>query len=52
MPTELYSTLFDELGRNVANADVEDADDKLDSLPDEAFENRKILSDPINCLEL
>jgi len=52
MPDEMYSTLFNELSRIDAMKGVNDAEDKLGTLPDEAFENRDKMSDSINCLEL
>jgi len=52
MPEELYSTLFKELGSIEEHKAAIDADDKLDDLPEEAFEDRESMSDPINCLEI
>jgi len=52
MPDEMYSTLFKELSHIDTMKGIDDAGDKLGNLPDEAFENKGKMSDPINCLEL
>lgn len=52
MPDEMYSILFNELSCIDAKKGINDAEDKLGNLPDEAFENKANMSDSINCLEL
>lgn len=52
MAEDMYQTMFEELGSLESDKAAIDSDNKLDSLPDEAFENRDSMSDPIECLEL